>query len=67
MDKAMKTARVGSKVRIDIPNGKDRHGNQQWKEVEGVVKMVEPTHLVVVVNKNYAHPYCAESYRLIKW
>jgi hypothetical protein len=61
-----KTARVGSTVLIQIPNGIGRHG-QEWKEVKARVHMVTPTHLVCVVGKREAHPYVAESYRLVKW
>jgi hypothetical protein len=61
-----KTPRRGSVVMIDIPNGRGRYG-QEWKEVKAVVQIVCDTHLVCVVGGNYARPYCAESYRLIKW
>jgi hypothetical protein len=59
------TARVGSLVWIQIPNGIGRHG-QEWKEVKARVHIVCPTHLVCVVGGREARPYCAESYRLIR-
>lgn len=61
-----KTARVGSLVEIQIPNGRSLTG-QQWKSVKARVHMVLPTHLVCVVGKREARPYCAETYKLLKW
>ena len=60
-------ARVGSIVRIDVPNGIGRNG-QEWKEIRARVHMVTPTHLVCrKLGTSGAHPYCADTYRLEKW
>ena len=61
-----RVARVGSLVEIDIPNGIGRNG-QEWKAVRAHVKMVLPTHLVCMVGNREAYPYCAETYKLIRW
>lgn len=63
-----KTARVGSIVLIDIPNGQGRHG-QEYKEVKAKVHMVLPTHLVcrLLSDKRGANPRVAESYKLVRW
>lgn len=64
--KPIKSARVGSIVLIDIPSGRGLHG-QEYKEVKARVYLVEPTRLVCAVKGREGHPYCAESYKLIKW
>lgn len=67
MAKIERNARVGSLVRINIPNGLGRMG-QEWKEVRARVHIVMPTHLVCrVLGTSGAHPYCAETYTLEKW
>jgi len=63
----VRSARVGSLVLIDIPNGLGRNG-QEYKSVRARVAMVQPTHLVcVLVGSSGARPYCAESYKLVRW
>jgi hypothetical protein len=64
--KSLRRPRRGSLVEIQIPNGIGR-GGQEWKTVQAKVHMVEPTHLVCVVGKREAHPYVAETYKLIRW
>ena len=65
-EKVIREARRGSLVDIQIPNGMGRNG-QAWKTVHARVHMVTPMHLVCVVGGREARPYCAETYKLIKW
>lgn len=70
MTKEIKTPRIGSIVLIDIPNGlKLVNGRAvpEYKEVKARVHIVMPSHLVCVVGKRQARPYCADTYKLVKW
>lgn len=65
-----KTARVGSTVEIEIPAGLGiRNGRtfQEYKKVRARVYIVMPTHLVCATKGREASPYCAETYKLIKY
>ena len=68
--KEQRTARVGSLIEAEIPNGLGiRNGKtfQEYKTVRMRVYIVNPDSLVCAVKGREGHPYVVESYKLIRW